>query len=992
MAQVDGTYRWVWGKTQDRSRYREAERGWNPLLAHMLDTGATARELWDRYLSDNVRAVLTEAFGGGDSATARAVVPFLAALHDLGKAAPTFLHGFDRHPRTHLRTARAVWEEEARARAVPLPDSWEGLYWAHHQHITAATLPRLLGCDCPVADGQRCRVSEHQGLHSVAYALGGHHGHVPGAETVGTATIARGGSSWDDVRRDLVEVTAALLGVDLSRLAALVAPVKPAALTSLMGLVIMSDWIASNDDRFPYSDLGDTDEKWWQAAQDRASRALTALCLDRWAPTEATWEELWPGTEPRPSQTAVMDLLPAGGPALVLVEGPPTSGKTRTALWCAHALASRNGYQGLYIAMPAKADAGRIADEVKRFMRTAVANENSTLAVVHADALAEQFVNDLIDSAHLAHPVDRRAASLDALEAGIGTTLESDRAERDPALDPTVDEHAGRDRAVLDPWYLRGCVGLMAAFGVGTIDEVMLAAQPSRHWMLRLLALSGKTVVIDDAHAYELYQQELLGITVQWLADAGASVVVLSHSLPAATRAALTASWCAGLQLEVVDAGGDGPVEVVDARGQVSRGGPPTGDTPQSAATLRLRRYDGPVGLATELLHRARHGGCVGVVRNQVDEAVSLYRAAVACAEAHGWDESEILLSHELFQTHQQRSTEGAIRSLLGDGSRARPNRLLVITTQSALQSVDFDHMVCDLAPIDLLVARMGSLHRDTEKTGLRRSWCERPQMDVLFRADPQEPDLPLVEPPRRRPERRAGTHDGSTYAPYVLAATFRTLQSRCDTEGRIELSLPRDVTGLLTSVYESRQSGEGGWGALLDRTWDAWRLELMAQRLAAEENGVRPYIEGHPATVDWLVSGELNGKGEEGGVEGLRALPRLSTPTVSAICLYKPVSKLTYDAAGEREARFYKGDELKKGVPPAVEREVRRRLLLHTVHMPGKWFQGHDRLPEPHTWPKQPFKPIGESAVLVFDASGACVSGLPGRVHYDPRTGLRRL
>lgn len=989
MAESDGgTYRWVWGKTQDRLRYRDEQRGWNPLLAHMLDTGATARELWDRYLSDNVRAVLTEAFGGGDAATARAVVPFLAALHDLGKAAPAFLHGFDRQPRTHLRKARTVWEEEARSRAVPLPDSWEGLYWAHHQHITAATLPRLLGCDCPVANGQRCRVPEHQGLHAVAYALGGHHGHVPGAETVGTATIARGGASWDDVRGDLVDVTAGMLGVDLSRLAAVVTPVRPAALISLMGLVVMSDWIASNDDRFPYADLGVPDEEWWQAAQDRAREALTALCLDRWTPAEATWEQLWPGTAPRPLQAAVMDLMPATGPALVVVEAPPASGKTRIALWCAHALASRNGYQGLYVAMPTKADAGRIAEEVKRFMRAAVANENATLAVVHADALEEQLVTDLIDRAR---PAGAGGSPLDALGAGIRTALESDQDERNPAQDSAADGHGGRDRAVMDPWYLRRCVGLMAAFGVGTIDEVMLAAQPSRHWMVRLFGLSSKTVVIDEAHAYELYQQELLSTTVQWLADAGSSVVVLSHALPTATRAALTASWCAGLQVEAVDAGDDGPVAVVDAHGNVRRGGPPAFDTAQSATTVRLKREEDAAGLVAELLHRARSGGCVGVVRNQVDKAVSLYRAAVAAAEAHGWDESEILLSHEQFQTHQQRSTEDRIRSLLGDGSPGRPDRLLVITTQNAAQSVDFDYMVCDLAPVDLLVARMGSLHRNSENPGRRRSWCGLPQLDVLFQADSQQPDLPLVEPPRLRPGRRAGTMDGSTYAPYLLAATFRALQSRCDAQERVSL-LPRDVAGLLRSVYESRQTGEGAWGTLLDRTWDAWRVALVAERLAADENGVRPYVEGYPATVDWLVSGELNGKGEEGGVEGLRALPRLSTPTVNAMCLYQVGARLTYDAAGEREAQFYTARQLKKGVPPVVEREVRRQLLLHTVHMPGKWFQGDDRLPDPQAWPKQPYKPIEHSPVLLFDATGACISGLPGRVHYDPRTGLRRL
>ncbi|MGW7142358.1 CRISPR-associated endonuclease Cas3'' [Streptomyces xanthophaeus] len=985
-----GTYRWVWGKTPDRRNHQRHQRSWNPLLAHLLDTGATARELWDRYLPDNVRFVLTEAFGNGDPAIARAVVPFLASLHDIGKAAPVFLRQFDQgENRSHLRKERPVWEEQARSHGVPLPVAWEGLYWARHEHITAATLPRLLGCDCPVAYGQRCSTPEHQGLHAAAYALGGHHGHVPGPDTVGTATIARGGARWDEVRIELVAVVAAMLGCDLQHLAAVVSPVKPAALIHLMGLVVMSDWIASNDDRFPYADLAASDDEWWRTSQVRAKEALTALRLDRWKPTQATWQQLWPGTEPLPLQAAVMDLMPASGQALVIVEAPPASGKTRVALWCAHYLASRNGYQGLYIAMPSKADTGRIASEVKEFMRTAVVDEASTLAVVHAEALEQQIVHDLIESEHSA---GEEVRPLDALGAGIRNAEESEGNEWDPSESPVGGERQGRDRAVMDPWYLNRCVGLMASFGVGTVDEVMLAAQPSRHWMVRLFGLSCKTVVIDEAHAYELYQQELLGTTVQWLADAGASVVVLSNALPTAVRGALTASWCAGLQVDVADAGDEGPVTVIDATGHVGRGGPLPTDFPQSTTTVRLRREEDPAGLASDLMESARSGGCVGVVHNRVDKAVALYRAAIAAAAGQGWGESEILLLHEQFHTHQQRSTEERVRVLLGGGVSSRPHRLLVITTQSAAQSVDFDHMVCDLAPVDLLLARMGSLHRHAENSGHRPSRFKRPQLDVLFQADPQQPDLPLVEPSRLRPDRRAGNPDGSTYAPYLLAATFQCLQSRRDEEGHIDLCLPRDLAGLLASVYEARQRGEGAWATLLDRTWDAWRLSLARERLAADDNGVHPYIEGLPATMEWLISGELNGSGEGGGLPGLRALPRLSTPAVNAVCLYQHDGILTYDAEGTLKAEFYTERQLKKGMDPVVVRRVKRKFLLHTVSMPGAWFRGQNSLLGPEAWPKQKYRPLDAWHVLLFDATGACVSGLVGKVHYDQKTGLRRL
>jgi CRISPR-associated endonuclease/helicase Cas3 len=63
----------------------------------------------------------------------------------------------------------------------------------------------------------------------------------------------------------------------------------------------------------------------------------------------------------------------------------------------------------------------------------------------------------------------------------------------------------GSGLAVLDPWYLRRCLALVAGFGVGTVDQIALAPQGSRHWALRLGSLTCKVVIIDEAHAYELF-------------------------------------------------------------------------------------------------------------------------------------------------------------------------------------------------------------------------------------------------------------------------------------------------------------------------------------------------------------------------------------------------------------------------------------------------------------------------------------------------------
>ncbi|MFC7512178.1 hypothetical protein ACFQV4_25570 [Streptomyces thermocarboxydus] len=72
---------------------------------------------------------------------------------------------------------------------------------------------------------------------------------------------------------------------------------------------------------------------------------------------------------------------------------------------------------------------------------------------------------------------------------------------------------------------------LLAQFAVGTIDQALMAVLPVRHNALRLLALSCKTFIVDEAHAYDPYMQVLLGRLLNWLGAYGVPVVLLSATL-----------------------------------------------------------------------------------------------------------------------------------------------------------------------------------------------------------------------------------------------------------------------------------------------------------------------------------------------------------------------------------------------------------------------------------------------------------------------------
>ncbi|MEU9417468.1 CRISPR-associated helicase Cas3' [Streptomyces sp. NPDC048272] len=1008
------SWQWCWGKTdRDGASAQAGGPSWNPLIAHLLDTAAVTLELWDRYLPAPIRRRLADGFGGGDEATARTVVAFLAALHDVGKASPAFAgrFGSDRRATARMREERVRWERQARAAGLPLPESWAGVPEARHEHITALELPRLLGCRCPgTGDGTQCTSAEHERLYDAAACLGGHHGHIPTPNDVKLAHGAAGGPAWSAMRASLVEVVAEQLGVSVDHMPKWVRPARPATLVVFTGLVVLSDWIASDNRRFPYAAPTDDPSTLWRRSGHRAREAITALGLDRWRPkTAVDWGDLWPETKPRRFQEDAMRLLPDEGQALVLVESDTGSGKTRLALWCAHHLALRNGYQGAYLAMPTRAATHQMALEVERFLPGAVDADTVNLALVHGAAGATELVHRLVDAVRVpggsSATEDEAVAGHDVedLAASVRQVLDAPDCE---AREETG-ERQGLARAVLDPWYLRRCLGLIATFGIGTVDQIILSAQPSRHWFLRTFGLACKTVVIDEAHAYELYQQELLGAAVEWLADAGASVVVLSATLPTAVREALTGAWCTGLRVAANDSGQQGPITVVDGTGRVRRGGPRPDEVPPLRTAMSLDVDPGPQELAARLLALAGDSGCVGVVRNRVDEAVALYEETRAQAERYGWQPEEILLLHGRKLPRQRQPMEERLTSLLGPAAdpelrRAgkpnpdRPRRLLVIATQVIEQSLDldFDHLVSDLAPIDLLIQRRGRLHRHCANDAQRPAWCsETPpagdppaaRMTVLHHPDPRTDGPPLVEP---SPAPGApGNADGFIYAPYVLAATYRALTARRGPNGDIGLSTPQDSPHLLEAVYGPRQTSDGAWGALLDRTWQAWQTALGKAETHAQDRALRPYRGARRIPVEvWdLASGRDHGRGDEGGLPELRAVSRLGDPSVSVLCLYRQAEdRLTYDAAGNLPLRL--GAENGTG----ARRRQDHDLLLNTLSVPAHWFKGSRSLPATDTWPTvHPL--LSRTHVALFDAQGACVSGPTGRIHYDPTTGLTR-
>ncbi|MGX1494937.1 CRISPR-associated endonuclease/helicase Cas3 [Streptomyces tendae] len=968
----------AWGKTdQGGDSARRGGPSWTPLLAHLLDVAATAGVLWDRHLPPHIHRRLTEAFGGGNEVIARQVVMLLAALHDLGKASDCFL-GQWQHGRGNLRVkAQAkAWEEQARAAGLPLGDDLAHAFYARHEHVTAAVLPRLLGCSCSECGGPGER---HEGLHDAGVLLGGHHGHIPHPESVDRARGAAPAAQWGDVHATILQAVADAIGLHLATVARVIDPVRPSARVAFLYLVYLADWVASDTEFFHFRTHTTPVAEWWQAALQEADQAVRARRLARWQARPVTWEEMWPDTpRPRTFQSDGMRLVPAEGQAMVVVESDTGSGKTRLALWMAHHLARTCGYSGLYMALPTRAAGNQVAKELRRFLKTVLApGEVRDMALVHGTAQATDLVHQLIDA---------HQAQGDPL-TDLSSTVETS----------TCTDASGL--AVLDPWYLRRCLALVAGFGVGTVDQIALAPQGSRHWALRLGALMCKVVIIDEAHAYELFQQNLLGAAVEWLAEGGASLVVLSATLPRSIRNELTAAWRRGLGKTGDDDATPGPIMVVDRNGRLHRGGPLPEDpeTPKLLTDIELTQDPGERDLVAGLLDQARDGGCVVVRSTRVDPCRSRYREAVRLARSSGWRPDEILILHGMLLPRHRLLLETRLADLLGPGPEGRrnpdrPHRLLVFATGVIEQSLDldFDHGVTDLCPIDVAVQYRGRIHRHAVNNPHRIAWCCKPRLTMLWQQDSD--GLPVVEPPDPAAGRPTGTYDGLMYAPYVLAASWHALMQRRDKDGVVRLQTPRDSAWALESVYGDRIQDAGAVQKLLARTHTAYQDALADEALQAEARMFRPYTRRRrtPVATYDLASGHHQGDGDSAGVPGIAAVSRLGEESVDCLILYKqPDGTITYDHQGLLKADL---GQRSPGRNVTVYRRQQKDLLANTLAIPTRWWNSQRGLQPVTDWPTHPQPALRNKPVILIAPDGTCLSGPTGTLRYDHTTGLERI
>jgi CRISPR-associated endonuclease/helicase Cas3 len=914
-----------WGKTP--SRPAESPQQFHPAIHHMLDVALVAEALVSDQATPRLRHALTRAWAGVPIDQLLAWLPFLVAMHDLGKISAAF-QGQARDERSQVQRQRL---EES---GIIFPPRYERS--PYHAEVSAVWLHRHLERHEPGIAGELTWVLRD--------AMGGHHGRFiqEDARVLGRrlrASEKEVTSRWEEWRDEAYTLLRATLQPP-GGITELGAPhrLRPAT-AALTGFLILCDWIGSNEHHFPASPDVPVDS-YVHHAREHARVAIkqAGLQVSRPSPSYFIFPHLFPHiSTPRPLQQAIDDLPEEAliAPLLAVIEAPTGEGKTEAALALARRLAAREGTDELFCALPTMATSNQMYGRISRFYN---ALYGAAVRLTHSQATVQE------------EELHRAALAEDS----------------DPA-----EPQAASKRAAIE-WFAGAKKAMLAPFGVGTVDQVELAGLNVRHYPLRLFALAGKVVIIDEVHAYDAYMSTILEHTLAWLASLGTSVLLLSATLPSTRHHALAASYLKGLdchrQASEIPSSLPYPSISLYHAGEPHRATPGV-FRPDQRFTLQWSHRLEPEQDARYLLDLVREGGAVARIVNRVDDAQAIYQALKEMLPAN-----QRILLHARLPLWQRKEREEQVEQLVGKETDRTPNQsLIIIGTQVLEQSLDYDVdvMVSDFAPVDLLLQRAGRLHRHIkERDGKRPPRHTCPLLDVVL---PQQAD---------------GVPDwklwAQIYAPYILWRTWEVL-CRGKGSGKREIVLPRDYRPLIEAVYcdEPPLPTDVPYAEAV-ATARAKLQEAQGSERSHARKQLTPHADAAYNTPITYNSGFDFVEDEDGALSGWQIAKTRLGDRVTVVPLYRHDDRLTLDAGGT--------SELSRDVPPWRADEL-KEVLSHSVSISNHGIiaalRTGTRRDLRWPWPEREVPPLLRSLFpLVLNLDGTAVFDKQ-TVRLDPDLGL---
>lgn len=485
------------------------------------------------------------------------------------------------------------------------------------------------------------------------------------------------------------------------------APLLPSASTfqhMFLGLCMLADWIGSDQSYFPF--CAEAGDDYMTTARQNARRAVSGIGLNLGSqrqtfhqlPALPDFDQLFGlfNATPNPIQRSAV-AIPMDE-QLVVIESETGSGKTEAALWRFAHLYQQGLVDGLYFALPTRAAASQIHGRVTRFIR------------------------NLFPAGVALEPVLAVPGYVRAGEA-MGKYLTNYEVWWDDHPDVATEKRR---------WAAESAKRYLAAqIAVGTVDQAMMAALQVKHAHMRAACLARNLLVVDEVHASDPYMRVILKALLDVHIRAGGYALLMSATLGSAARRRwlsenqevppLSEAIRALYPAVTTHAAGGENLIAVERSGQ------------EKTVRIEASSAMGDFGqVAEHALKAARVGAKVLIIRNTVQYAIATQQIVEKTAIP---DERDLLyacngvlsLHHGRFAADDRRQLDEAVEAQVGKDRSL--GGCIVVGTQTLEQSLDIDAdlLITDLCPMDVLLQRIGRLHRhqrDDRPVGYKTPTC----------------------------------------------------------------------------------------------------------------------------------------------------------------------------------------------------------------------------------------------------------------------------
>lgn len=261
-------------------------------------------------------------------------------------------------------------------------------------------------------------------------------------------------------------------------------------------------------------------------------------------------------------------------------------------------------------------------------------------------------------------------------------------------------------------WVSRSRHRFLYPVACGTIDQMLKIIRTYRYGAIGMLGLADKVVIIDEIHSYDAYMLTEIKELIRWCRFLHVPVIMLSATLSSKTKRDLyKAADVDNAELEksypLISVIKDGMLEqhTFACEGRVM--------------PFSCKCVDN-INNMLYLYGKELKKGCMALIAPTVDDAFDVYYRLCETVT-----DCEVVLYHGRDTIEHKDGKISRLTELLGkDGKREgkRPDKLIVVATSIIEQSldVDFDYMITALAPVDLLIQRLGRVWRHDDKGTIR--------------------------------------------------------------------------------------------------------------------------------------------------------------------------------------------------------------------------------------------------------------------------------